>query len=159
MGIVLKQEERRIGNMALRAFVNSVAKEGFLRTVWATEPAAALIAKDTNTTALQESNVKALMAKPEVLDQVTHTGQVWSDDDIRQTRFACRGTTKYVNPNFSLDLIEKVPPVEVQGNIAVCDGGPSEALGHPKIYINLDQPGNHSCIYCGLKFYKKAAAH
>jgi len=44
---------------------------------------------------------------------------------------------KQVNANWSVDLIKEVPPVAVAGNIAVCEGGPSEALGHPKIYINL----------------------
>ena len=32
-----------------------------------------------------------------------------------------------------------------------CDGG-GGALGHPKVYINLDQPGPHACIYCGLRY-------
>merc|ERR1712002_1221598 len=72
----------------------------------------------------------------------THTGQNWEADDYRNVRWA-------------INLIKETPPVPVKGRIAVCEGGPSEALGHPKIYINLDEPGNHSCIYCGLRFFKE----
>jgi uncharacterized Zn-finger protein len=32
-----------------------------------------------------------------------------------------------------------------------CDGG-GGALGHPKIFINLDRSGPQACIYCGLRF-------
>ncbi len=35
-----------------------------------------------------------------------------------------------------------------------CDGG-GGPLGHPVVFINLDDPGNHSCGYCGLRFYKE----
>ena len=40
-----------------------------------------------------------------------------------------------------------------------CDGG-GGALGHPKVYINLDDGEPHGCIYCGLRFQldPKAAA-
>ncbi|XP_018018513.1 NADH dehydrogenase [ubiquinone] iron-sulfur protein 6, mitochondrial [Hyalella azteca] len=90
-------------------------------------------------------------------DLVTHTGQSWSPDDYRNVRFL--DNPKQVNSRWSIDLIKAVPPVVVEGRTAVCEGGPSEALGHPKIYINLDQPGNHSCSYCGIRFVKKETAH
>lgn len=87
-------------------------------------------------------------------DLVTHTGQSWEAEDYRNVRFL--NTPKQVNSKWSIDLIQAVPPIAVEGRVAVCEGGPSEALGHPKIYINLDQPGNHSCSYCGLRFVKKS---
>ena len=38
-------------------------------------------------------------------------------------------------------MIAEIPPIEVEGRIAVCDGraGPDDpaALGHPRVYINL----------------------
>ncbi|KAA0190757.1 hypothetical protein HAZT_HAZT004915 [Hyalella azteca] len=83
--------------------------------------------------------------------------QSWSPDDYRNVRFL--DNPKQVNSRWSIDLIKAVPPVVVEGRTAVCEGGPSEALGHPKIYINLDQPGNHSCSYCGIRFVKKETAH
>ena len=32
-----------------------------------------------------------------------------------------------------------------------CDGG-GGALGHPKVYINLDGGEPVACIYCGLRY-------
>lgn len=58
-----------------------------------------------------------------------------------------------------LELIQKVPPIEVEGDIAVCDGG-GGALGHPLEYIKVGSRGGEpvSCIYCGLR-YKEKDAH
>mmetsp|Transcript_43338 Transcript_43338/g.131857 ORF Transcript_43338/g.131857 Transcript_43338/m.131857 type:complete len:126 (-) Transcript_43338:407-784(-) len=60
-----------------------------------------------------------------------------------------------------LELISKQPVIEVDGDMAVCDGG-GGALGHPLEYINVGhkKPGESvPCIYCGLRFRKKAGAH
>jgi NADH dehydrogenase (ubiquinone) Fe-S protein 6 len=55
----------------------------------------------------------------------------------------------------ALELVNKVPVVEVDGNMAVCDGG-GGALGHPLEYISLERPGAvESCKYCALKYTKK----
>lgn len=56
-------------------------------------------------------------------------------------------------------LVNEVPPIEVHGNLAVCDGG-SGALGHPVEYIMLDKVSNKPavCKYCGLR-YVMAAHH
>jgi len=56
----------------------------------------------------------------------------------------------------ALELIEKVPIVEVEGEMAICDGG-GGALGHPLEYISLERPGVvESCKYCGLRFASKS---
>ncbi|KIK28550.1 hypothetical protein PISMIDRAFT_7539 [Pisolithus microcarpus 441] len=55
------------------------------------------------------------------------------------------------NPLSAMELIANEPVRIVQGRKAVCDGG-GGALGHPKIFINLDKPGPHTCGYCGLQF-------
>ena len=52
----------------------------------------------------------------------------------------------------AIDLIAEIPPIASETRIVSCDGG-GGALGHPKVFINLDKPGNHSCGYCGLRFY------
>eukprot|EP00594_Rhizosolenia_setigera_P013948 CAMPEP_0178960616 /NCGR_PEP_ID=MMETSP0789-20121207/13073_1 /TAXON_ID=3005 /ORGANISM="Rhizosolenia setigera, Strain CCMP 1694" /LENGTH=118 /DNA_ID=CAMNT_0020644005 /DNA_START=149 /DNA_END=505 /DNA_ORIENTATION=- len=59
----------------------------------------------------------------------------------------------------ALGLLEKQDVIEVEGNIAVCDGG-GGALGHPLEYIKVGGIGGKavSCIYCGLK-YKQKGAH
>ena len=57
-----------------------------------------------------------------------------------------------------LELIKKVPVIEVEGDIAICDGG-GGALGHPIEYIKVGSRGGEpvSCIYCGLRFKQKDA--
>jgi NADH dehydrogenase (ubiquinone) Fe-S protein 6 len=54
-----------------------------------------------------------------------------------------------------LELIEKQPIIEVEGERAICDGG-GGSLGHPVEYLSLQRPGEVvSCIYCGLKYKSK----
>ncbi|KAK1131932.1 NADH dehydrogenase Fe-S protein subunit 6 ndufs6 [Melipona bicolor] len=84
--------------------------------------------------------------------KVTHTGQIYDEDDYRNVRFVNR--PKEVNDNWAIKLVDEVPPTSVKDKIVACDGG-GGPLGHPKVYINLDKPGNHTCGYCGLRFYKE----
>ncbi|NP_001280386.1 NADH dehydrogenase [ubiquinone] iron-sulfur protein 6, mitochondrial [Acyrthosiphon pisum] len=81
-----------------------------------------------------------------------HTGQKWEKDDYRLARFIDK--KKEVNQSFAIDLIKQVPPKPCTERVVYCDGG-GGPLGHPKVYINLDKPGNHACGYCGLQFVKK----
>lgn len=56
----------------------------------------------------------------------------------------------------ALDLIEQVPVIAVDGEMAICDGG-GGPLGHPLEYISLQRPGViERCKYCGLRFKSKA---
>ncbi|XP_074645201.1 NADH dehydrogenase [ubiquinone] iron-sulfur protein 6, mitochondrial-like [Tubulanus polymorphus] len=80
-----------------------------------------------------------------------HTGQKFEQNDWRLARFN-DGKSKVVNKNFAIDLIAEVPPKACTERVVHCDGG-GGPLGHPKVFINLDQPGNHTCGYCGLRFY------
>ncbi|XP_076636501.1 NADH dehydrogenase (ubiquinone) 13 kDa A subunit [Colletes latitarsis] len=84
--------------------------------------------------------------------KVTHTGQLYEEDDYRNARFVDR--PKEVNDNWAIKLINEVPPEPRKERIVACDGG-GGPLGHPKVYINLDKPGNHTCGYCGLRFVKE----
>jgi len=54
-------------------------------------------------------------------------------------------------PLSAMEMIAKEPIRLSKTRIAACDGG-GGPLGHPKIFINLDKPGAHSCTYCGLRF-------
>ncbi|TMW59466.1 hypothetical protein Poli38472_004535 [Pythium oligandrum] len=57
--------------------------------------------------------------------------------------------------------IAAVPVVEVDGHVAVCDGG-GGALGHPVEYIQLDTVKHfepQTCKYCGLRYKMKAGSH
>ena len=59
----------------------------------------------------------------------------------------------------ALDLVQQVPIIEVEGEMAICDGG-GGALGHPLEYISLERPGVvERCKYCGLRFASKAWVH
>ncbi|XP_023074006.1 NADH dehydrogenase [ubiquinone] iron-sulfur protein 6, mitochondrial [Piliocolobus tephrosceles] len=83
-------------------------------------------------------------------EKVTHTGQVYDDKDYRRIRFL--GRQKEVNENFAIDLIAEQPVSEVETRVIACDGG-GGALGHPKVYINLDkETKTGTCGYCGLQF-------
>ncbi|KAJ3653279.1 hypothetical protein Zmor_012539 [Zophobas morio] len=83
-------------------------------------------------------------------EKETHTGQKWDENDYRLSRFV--GRPKHVNPNFAIDLIAEAPPKPCKERVVWCDGG-GGPIGHPKVYINLDKPGNHACGYCGLRYY------
>ena len=86
-------------------------------------------------------------------EPVGHTGQKFGSDDRRSARFLLK--EKQVNPNFAIDMVQEVPPTEIDGNHVFCDGGGHPALGHPKVYINLDKPGVYVCGYCGLSYLMK----
>ncbi|CAD1481045.1 unnamed protein product, partial [Heterotrigona itama] len=66
--------------------------------------------------------------------KVTHTGQIYDEDDYRNVRFVNR--PKEVNDNWAIKLIDEIPPTSVKDKIVACDGG-GGPLGHPKVYINL----------------------
>lgn len=85
-------------------------------------------------------------------ETVTHTGQIFSKDDYRRSRF--EGVTgKIVNKNFAIDLVNEEPIVVTDQRVVWSSGG--GPLGHPKVYINLDPPEVHVCGYSGRRFIKK----
>uniref|UniRef100_A0A2I2ZJL3 NADH dehydrogenase [ubiquinone] iron-sulfur protein 6, mitochondrial n=1 Tax=Gorilla gorilla gorilla TaxID=9595 RepID=A0A2I2ZJL3_GORGO len=78
-------------------------------------------------------------------EKVTHTGQVTAAGYRMPLPPA-------VNENFAIDLIAEQPVSEVETRVIACDGG-GGALGHPKVYINLDkETKTGTCGYCGLQF-------
>nr|SVE75559.1 EOG090X0NBY [Daphnia dolichocephala] len=102
------------------------------------------------------STAPKLFREPVEIDIPTHTGQKWDKNDFRLARF--ENASKEVNTHFAIDLIAQIPPKEVKSRVVSCDGG-GGPLGHPQVFINLDQPGNHSCGYCGLRFLKADEHH
>uniref|UniRef100_UPI001ED7FEFD NADH dehydrogenase [ubiquinone] iron-sulfur protein 6, mitochondrial n=1 Tax=Scatophagus argus TaxID=75038 RepID=UPI001ED7FEFD len=86
-------------------------------------------------------------------EPITHTGQVFDEEDPRRARFV--GKQKEVNKNFAIELVAEVPVTDVEARVVSCDGG-GGALGHPKVYINLDKDTKvGTCGYCGLQFKQK----
>eukprot|EP00938_MAST-03A_sp_MAST-3A-sp1_P004701 g4701.t1 len=60
--------------------------------------------------------------------------------------------------SISESLIKEVDVIEVDGTVAMCDGG-GGATGHPVEYIQLnttDRSKPQTCKYCGLRFVQKA---
>ena len=55
-----------------------------------------------------------------------------------------------INNQFAIDLVAEEPVVVIAGSHTHCDGG--AALGHPRVYINLDKPEIQDCGYCGKRF-------
>ena len=59
-------------------------------------------------------SLSSTLQKP---DQVTHTGQQYSEADPRNVRFAVTGLQKQVNSKWAIDLIAEVPPIRVNKRI------------------------------------------
>jgi NADH dehydrogenase (ubiquinone) Fe-S protein 6 len=95
---------------------------------------------------------------------VTHTGQVFDDDDYRNIRFVNKAKLvcllkkkkilfvfylKYffkVNPRFAIDFVRNDPVVVCKARGVWSDsGGP---LGHPKVYINLVRYQKQLFLFC-----------
>ena len=82
--------------------------------------------------------------------EVGHTGQQFPEGDQRNARYL-GGKQKEVNPNFAVKMVAE-EPVEVTGAThAWCSGGHG-ALGHPKVFVNLDKGITKACGYCGKQF-------
>merc|ERR1711976_1160906 len=84
-------------------------------------------------------------------EPVTHTGQQYALDDYRRARFVDK--EKLVNPNWAIKLVAEDPVVVCSQRVVFSDGG--GPLGHPRVYINLDPPGEHTCGYSGRRFVHK----
>lgn len=94
-------------------------------------------------------NLNKLIVKSYYNTEITHTGQNFSENDFRRSRFV--DSKKIVNQKFAIKLISESQTQMISGKRVIsCDGGGS--LGHPKVFINLDKHGIHSCVYCGQKF-------
>ncbi|XP_061521018.1 NADH dehydrogenase [ubiquinone] iron-sulfur protein 6, mitochondrial [Phycodurus eques] len=86
-------------------------------------------------------------------ERITHTGQVFDAKDPRRARFV--GRQKEVTNNWGIKLVAEEGVTDVEAHVVSCDGG-GGALGHPKVYINLDKDTKvGTCGYCGLQFKQK----
>jgi uncharacterized Zn-finger protein len=53
--------------------------------------------------------------------------------------------------------MEPVEVVEVETEEVACDGGHG-ALGHPRVFLNMEGKGWIDCPYCGRRFRLKEGA-
>ncbi len=54
--------------------------------------------------------------------------------------------------------MEPVEIVTVEEEVVACDGGPNPALGHPRVWLNMEGRGQVDCPYCGRRFVMKEGA-
>ncbi|KAJ3316359.1 hypothetical protein HDU93_004448, partial [Gonapodya sp. JEL0774] len=91
-------------------------------------------------------NLKTLQEGGLAVEQAPNNAQTWSKSQrprsmaYRGVRFEQTDLSKQPQPLSAQALIAEEPVRVVHGRKAVCDGG-GGALGHPKVYIPLDIPG------------------
>ncbi|SGZ58838.1 CIC11C00000001750 [Sungouiella intermedia] len=105
------------------------------------------------------------LAENENAMQAPNRESIWSPSQAARRdiisknpqRFIQKDLSKQPQPYAAIDLIAQVPVKYLhEGNIAVCDGNRGSTLqGHPKVFINLDQPKPATCGYCGLRYAKE----
>ncbi|KAG7527597.1 hypothetical protein FFLO_06776 [Filobasidium floriforme] len=103
-------------------------------------------------------------ADPQNLYQAPNHPSTWSTSQ-NPKKHAFSGP-RFEQVNFSLQpqpisamaMVAEDPVRLVPGRKATCDGG-GGALGHPKIFINLDKPGPKACGYCGVRFEQAHEHH
>ncbi|KAI8823373.1 ubiquinone oxidoreductase 20 kd subunit [Fimicolochytrium jonesii] len=116
------------------------------------------------------STSAALQAKPPLaaasvsITQAPNRAAKWSEHQQDKSaamvgpRFEQTDLSLQPNPLSAQDLISKVPVKFVQARRVSCDGG-GGALGHPKVYLNLDKNEPQACGYCGLQFQQEHHHH
>lgn len=88
---------------------------------------------------------------------VTHTGQTFPEGDFRMNRYL-GGKKKALSARWAIDMIAEEPVIMSTQRRHMCDGtygGLNQAVGHPRVWINLDDGEVHDCSYCGLRYQKK----
>lgn len=43
----------------------------------------------------------------------------------------------------------------VEEETVACDGGPNPALGHPRVFLSMEEHGQVDCPYCGRRYILK----
>ncbi|KAH9825028.1 hypothetical protein DFH28DRAFT_942574 [Melampsora americana] len=98
-----------------------------------------------NSTEVQKSSLH-----PQTSGQSPNRVTTWSKNQgvrseaMKGPRFEQTAMDLQPFPLAAIDLIHQQPISMVPGRVASCDGG-GGALGHPRIFINLDKPGYHPC--------------
>eukprot|EP00095_Tigriopus_kingsejongensis_P006919 maker-scaffold44_size478958-snap-gene-1.13 protein:Tk06919 transcript:maker-scaffold44_size478958-snap-gene-1.13-mRNA-1 annotation:"loc100127764 protein" len=100
----------------------------------------------------RQNGLRALSSTTSALGSPTHTGQDFDPEDVRNARFLRR--PKEVNQQWAVNIIKEEPIVMTDLPTIGCDGG-GGALGHPRVYINVERGGVEDCTYCGKRFQMK----
>ncbi|KAJ1726378.1 hypothetical protein LPJ61_005227 [Coemansia biformis] len=98
------------------------------------------------------------------IEQAPNRAVTWSEtqrprtDVIDDPRFVQADLDGQPRPMAAIELIAEEPVREVDSRLACCDGG-GGALGHPRVWINLDEGKIEDCGYCGLRFKRSPHHH
>ena len=49
------------------------------------------------------------------------------------------------------DVTEEIEQIYIDSKTAACDGG-GGALGHPRVFLAIDETGQVECPYCSRRF-------
>lgn len=102
-----------------------------------------------------------------IAEQAPNRAEPWSQTQESRAEVIARHPQRFIQkelesqprPYAAIDLIAQEPVrylTHEEGNVAVCDGNRGNTLqGHPKVFINLDQPKAATCVYCGLRYAKE----
>ncbi|KAJ2767106.1 hypothetical protein IWQ56_003457 [Coemansia nantahalensis] len=121
--------------------------------------AAIPVSRRTKSTAVEPATAPGKLA-----EQAPNRAVTWSAtqrpraDAIDDPRFVQADLDGQPRPMAAIELIAEEPVREVEGRLACCDGG-GGALGHPRVWINLDEGKAEDCGYCGLRFRQKPHHH
>ncbi|PIA19010.1 ubiquinone oxidoreductase 20 kd subunit [Coemansia reversa NRRL 1564] len=111
----------------------------------------------TSSRRCKSTNVPATAETKKLLQQAPNRSVTWSEsqrprsDVVKDPRFVQADIDGQPRPMAAIELISEEPIREVEGRLACCDGG-GGALGHPRVWINLDDGKPQDCGYCGLRF-------
>ncbi|KAJ2319043.1 hypothetical protein IWW52_002200 [Coemansia sp. RSA 2704] len=112
----------------------------------------------------KSTNVPASAESKELAQQAPNRELTWSQtqrpraDITNDPRFVQVDLDGQPRPMAAIELIAEEPVREVEGRLACCDGG-GGALGHPRVWMNLDDGKPADCGYCGLRFQMKPHHH
>jgi len=143
-----------LGRRALPRLTNGL--KIITRSASSATPAAAIRANDAAITTKKD--------EPVTLRQAPNYPGTWSTNQAPRPgpgsgpRFEQTDMDLQPAPLSAMELIAEEPIRVAHGRIASCDGG-GGPLGHPKVYINLDQPGPRACGYCGIRFEQDPHHH
>ncbi|KAI9002694.1 zinc-finger domain-containing protein [Gaertneriomyces semiglobifer] len=105
-----------------------------------------------------------MATEKKIIPQAPNRVKTWSQtqnpksEAMTGPRFEQTDMDLQPNPPSAEELIKQVPVTFVETRTVACDGG-GGALGHPKVWLNLDKNEPQSCGYCGLRFQKKHHHH
>ncbi|PWN25281.1 hypothetical protein BDZ90DRAFT_234128 [Jaminaea rosea] len=151
--------------LALRTFSSTPTPlAGFFQ-----RPAQVPTLRDTQTTPDTTSKDTSKVAYPHTVpgypaEQSPNYPATWSktqqprDEAWKGPRFEQMNAEMQPMPLSAMAMIAKEPIRLVQGRKAMCDGGKG-ALGHPRVFINLDKAGPKACPWCGLRYEQDHGDH